>query len=188
MPDRPRPKFTVADALRGLFHEAGAQDHYMCNGDKAALYFDGDHVAPLAATRDRSRVSVLRSVVDIPEAYELYGIVEVTDLDVGAAVYGLSRIAKARQDHSEWYSPITKRIAIIRPQAEGYATSSELPWRVSFLQGADSGHMAIEYRGGHHIDLIAAPPNGDELLTDLPENYWLPDPSELVELIIPPSK
>jgi len=189
MPDA-RHKLTMKEALRGLFHEAGALDIPIRNGEAAALHFDSRYAAPLAATieDDGAKVSVLRSVVDVPEAHGLFGVVEVNNFEAGLAFYGLSRIARKTQGQSSWQGPLSKRITVIHPRNDDHGTIRDLPWCVTFMPGYQKGDFAVNYRGDQQLAVIAAPANGEHLLTDLPVDLWLPDPDELIAEIIPPAQ
>jgi len=158
----------------------------MTNGAMAELRFDGRSTAPLATTtEDGSTVSVLRSIVDAPEAHELFGVVEVNNFAEGVAFYGLSRIASTKNGLSSWQGLLSKRITVIHPKADECVTTRELPWRITFVPGSQKSDFMVNYRGGQYVDVLAAPANGEQLLTDLPEGLWLPDPGQLIAQIAP---
>jgi hypothetical protein len=177
----------MKEALFGLFHEAGAKDLSIYGGQAAVVHFDSRYVAPLAATYENegTKISVLRSIVEVPEARELFGVVEVNDFEENLAFYGLSRIARRPQDRSIWQGPLSKRITVIHPKNGEYATVRDLPWCVTFTPGYQRGDFAVNYRGDEQVTMLAAPANGEQLLTDLSEDLWLPDTGQLIAEISP---
>lgn len=152
----------------------------LTDGQYGRFCFNGRCVAPLSAVCDGSHVTALRSVVTFSESKDLYGLLETSDVETGAAIYGLCEFARSKSGRAALKSDIEPgHLTLIHPEDNQAKQLRELPWRATFMPTSEElGELFVRYRGEGKMGMLYVPVQGAEdsekIITELPENWWYP--------------
>ena len=189
----PSSNLSIAETTCGFFHDIGAKDVRIADGQSGVMCFSSQNVAPLAAIADADTVSALRAIIEVPAPEEAYGLVEVTRFEGEAAIsmYGLSRFSRTEHGKAEWQGAVSRHIAKVYPRGEEVESARQLSWCASFMStGRKLGEMIVGYSGIDHVGLLVLPATSDPTRHERPITYfepniWCPTAHELFTLAKP---